>query len=228
MFQSIFGIGLLILGTPTFIAMGYDFKSTLSILLPISIFISFFQFYKKKISIDKFINKYNVFCIPFLIVFLIISLLIEDSSNLKIYISLLLILSSLMMLLKDKFFNYEKVIIKNDKFILIFIGTVHGFSNMGGNFLSLFCSIYSKQNKIKTRYFIAYGYLIMGILQYLIIIFFSNFNIDFSKLFYLFLVLPIYFPAQIIFKNINNNYYLKVINFTALVYGFFILIFYFI
>ena len=48
MFQSIFGIGLLILGTPTFIAMGYDFKSTLSILLPISIFISFFQFYKKK------------------------------------------------------------------------------------------------------------------------------------------------------------------------------------
>ena len=40
-FQSIFGIGLLILGTPTFIAMGYDFSDTLNLLLPISIIISF-------------------------------------------------------------------------------------------------------------------------------------------------------------------------------------------
>ena len=48
--QSIFGIGLLLFGTPTFILLGYSYAETLSILLPNSILISLMQtiFTKKK------------------------------------------------------------------------------------------------------------------------------------------------------------------------------------
>lgn len=52
-FQSIFGIGLLIFGTPIFLLIDYSFVETLNILLPISITISLLQFFlgKKKTSI---------------------------------------------------------------------------------------------------------------------------------------------------------------------------------
>ena len=42
--QSIFGVGLLIFGTPSFLILGYDFANTINILMPISITISILQF----------------------------------------------------------------------------------------------------------------------------------------------------------------------------------------
>ena len=53
-FQSIFGIGILILGTPTFLLLGYSYFETLNILLPFSIAISLLQIIttkKKKIIV---------------------------------------------------------------------------------------------------------------------------------------------------------------------------------
>ena len=44
--QSIFGIGLLLFGTPTFLILGYDFFNTLNFLLPISITVSLLTVYK--------------------------------------------------------------------------------------------------------------------------------------------------------------------------------------
>ena len=68
--QSIFGIGLLLLGTPTFLLLGYDFVSTLNFLLPSSIVISYLQFTSLKIPPKKIILEYNIFCLPFLVLFL--------------------------------------------------------------------------------------------------------------------------------------------------------------
>ena len=42
-FQSIFGVGLLIIGTPIFLQLGYDFLTVLNILLPFSVIISLLQ-----------------------------------------------------------------------------------------------------------------------------------------------------------------------------------------
>ena len=47
-FQSFFGVGLLLLGTPTFLLIGYDFFEVLNILLPYSIVISFLQIFATK------------------------------------------------------------------------------------------------------------------------------------------------------------------------------------
>ena len=223
-FQSIFGIGLLILGTPTFIAMGYDFSDTLNLLLPISIIISFLQYYNKESSINKFVKEFNIYCLPFLIIFLIISLNFGSIYILSIYISLLLILSSLIMIFKNQLYYFEKKINKNYKIMLSFIGAIHGSSNMGGSFLSIICSMISNNNKKITRYYISYAYLIMTSIQYIIIILYNKFDLDFSKIFYILLVLIFYFPAQIIFKNINDNLFIRIINYLALIYGSLILV----
>ena len=57
--QSIFGVGLLLFGTPSFLLLGYDFANTINILMPVSITISALQFFKSKISDRNFINQYN-------------------------------------------------------------------------------------------------------------------------------------------------------------------------
>ena len=57
--QSIFGVGLLLFGTPSFLIMGYDFPNTINILMPVSITISFLQFSRSNVSDKKFIKEYD-------------------------------------------------------------------------------------------------------------------------------------------------------------------------
>jgi len=222
--QSIFGIGLLLLGTPTFLLLGYDFLSTLNFLLPSSIVISYLQFTSLKIPSKKIIFEYNVFCLPFLVLFLLLALNFKDIINFKFYVAVILVISSLFALNKNTFSSLRENILKYKKLILIFIGSVHGLTNMGGGFLTIFSSLINNNDKNLTRYFISYGYLIMGMLQYFILILLEYKNLNFTKIYYIFLVLIIYFPSQKIFKKVNNFLFSKIINTIALFYGILILI----
>ena len=226
--QSIFGIGLLLFGTPTFLILGYDFVNTLNFLLPVSIVISFFQLISFKIPFKKINLDYNLFCLPFLIIFLIIALNFKEVLNFKIYVAIVLVISSIFALKKSIFFPLRKNFLKYKKIILIFIGSIHGLTNMGGGFLSIFSSVINNRDKKQTRHFISYGYLIMGLLQYSILLFLEYKNLNFSKIYYVFLVLIIYFPSQKIFKKVNNILFSKIISIIALFYGLMILTFNFI
>ena len=95
---------------------------------------------------------------------------------------------------------------------------------MGGGILTIFSSLINKNDKNLTRYFISYGYLIMGLLQFCILVSLEYRNLDFSKIYYIFLVLIIYFPSQKIFKKVNNFLFSKIISIIALFYGVIILI----
>ena len=145
--QSIFGIGLLLLGTPTFLLLGYDFLSTLNFLLPSSIVISYLQFTSLKIPPKKIIFEYNIFCLPFLVLFLLLALNFKEILNFKFYVAIILIMSSLLALNKNTFPSLRKNILKYKKLILIFIGSVHGLTNMGGGFLTIFSSLINNNDK---------------------------------------------------------------------------------
>jgi uncharacterized protein len=222
--QSIFGIGLLLLGTPTFLLLGYDFSNTLNFLLPASIVISYLQFISLKTPLKKIIYEYNIFCLPFLVLFLIVALNFKEILNFKLFTAVILIISSILVLKKNIFFSLKNNATKYRKLILIFIGSIHGLTNMGGGFLSIFSSLINNKNKIFTRYFISYGYLIMGLLQYLILLSLEYKNLNFSKIYYVFLAFFIYFPSQKIFKKVNNFFFSKIISIIALFYGIIILV----
>ena len=94
-FQSLFGIGLLLLGTPTFLLIGYNYFEVLNILLPYSIIISFLQiisYENKNLDFGKKILKLSV---PFLILGLISIKYIENSINFIFFISIVLIFFSI-------------------------------------------------------------------------------------------------------------------------------------
>ena len=84
----------------------------------------------------------------------------------------------------------------------------------------------SKNDKELSRYFISYGYLVMGIIQYFIVLLFAYKILDFSKLFYVLIAGAIYLPAQKIFNNIKDNDFSKTVNLIAFVYGLIIFVSY--
>ena len=141
-------------------------------------------------------------------------------------VALLLIVSSILILNKNKFSSFKKIFFKLKNSALVGIGCVHGLTNMGGSFLAIYSTLVSKNVKETARYYICYGYLIMGVLQYITVLFLSFEDLKFTKLYYILLAIIIYFPTQKIFKNINNKKFSKYINLIALFYGLLILVSY--
>ena len=224
--QSVFGVGLLLFGTPSFLLFGYDFANTINILMPVSITISALQFFRSKINDVNFLKEYNLFCLPFLVLFLTIALKYKDFFDFKFLVAILLIISSILILNKKRFSNFKAIFFKLKKLMLIGIGCVHGLTNMGGSFLAIYSTLLSKNVKELARYYICYGYLIMGILQYIIVLSLNFKNMEFTKLYYVLLSVIIYFPAQKLFENINDKKFSKFLNLIALSYGLLILITY--
>ena len=94
---------------------------------------------------------------------------------------------------------------------------------MGGSFLAIYSTLVSENIKEVARYYICYGYLIMGLFQYIIVLSIGYDSLNFTKLYYLVIALLIYFPTQKIFKNIDDRKFSKYINIIALTYGLLIL-----
>ena len=78
--QSLFGVGLLLFGTPTFLLMGYAYEDTLVILLPPSTMISFIQTFQGFNLLDtkKLIFVYSI---PMVVLGLILVLILEKILN---------------------------------------------------------------------------------------------------------------------------------------------------
>ncbi len=217
--QSIFGVGLLLFGTPSFLLFGYDFANTINVLMPISITISSLQFFKSNVRDKKFLKEYNLYCLPFLIIFLTIALKFSYLFDFKLLVAILLVLSSILILNKKKLASFKNIFFKMKKLVLVVIGSIHGLTNMGGSFLAIYSTLVSGNIKETARYYICYGYLIMGILQYLLVLFISYELLRFDKLYYVLLAFLIYFPIQKIFLKINDKKFSTYINSIALLYG---------
>lgn len=221
LFQSVFGIGLLIFGTPTYLLLGYSFAESLSILVPVSITISFYQIYFSKDNISDFKNNFFKFCIPSLIFFLLIALSFFKNENIKILISLIMIfIATLNLFNKERIKNFFKKLFKNyQKLFFILIGAIHGITNLGGGFLSLMTSYIFFGNKNKIRKSIAHGYLIMGIFQCIVLILSKNFLFSNILIFYIILGFFFYKLGKKIFDKLNLEIFNKILYFSIFIYG---------
>ncbi len=222
-FQSIFGIGLLIFGTPTFLFLDYSFSETLSFLLPISVSISAYQTFFSKEQIPNFKKNFFIFCLPCLILFLIFTLYFLKTENIKIFISVVMILISILNL-----FDFKKNIVRNliklnDKIFYMIIGAIHGMTNLGGGFLSFLSSSLYFENKEKIRKTIAFGYLFLGVAQISILIITNNFLFETKILLYSILSYVFFLIGKIIFNKLDYKIFNKILYIVILIYGVLIL-----
>jgi len=176
--QSVFGVGVLLFGTPILLLLGYDFINALSVLLPISIAINSLQIIKHYQFIDTtFYKRVLIYSIPLVVIFLFFV------SAEKFSISLLIGGFLILVALKSFFPSIDQKLqqmIKYERTYLAAMGVIHGLTNLGGSLLTAI--VHGKgYDKNTTRVTVAICYATFAIFQ-LITLFFigSHFELAYA------------------------------------------------
>ena len=178
--QSIFGMGLLVFGTPTFLLLGYSFGEVLNLLVPASVAISALQLSAASNKIDREIVKYFFgWCVPPVVIFLIVVIHFEFYFEINIILALMLLLSAITNL-SGKSKSHLSGLVKNyPRISFVTMGCVHGASNMGGSVLSVLSNAYFIK-KEKILEFVAFCYFFFGVVQIITLAAIGSFQIHYK------------------------------------------------
>ena len=222
--QSIFGVGVLLFGTPIFLALNFSFVEAISMLLPLSLLINLIQVIPDRKEIDyNFHMKLLFFSIPFIIITLYA--VISYNININLYVGLLLIIFSFNNI-STSIKNISNKVIGNNFIFFPLLGIIHGISNLGGSLLTLGVheKNYSKE-KARSTIAICYGTLALG--QLLVLIYSSSviFELKASILYSCILGLITYLISEnFIYKTIDETKYRLFMSVFLFLLGFFIVI----
>lgn len=132
--QSLFGVGVLLFGTPILLVLGYKFVTTLTILLPISLTINLVQVSKHYRFIDaSFYKNILLLSIPCVVVSLL--LVTRSKINIGVLVGLFLILVAL----KHVYSPLNRLIeslVRYERLYFSVMGIIHGLTNLGGSLLT--------------------------------------------------------------------------------------------
>ena len=232
--QSVFGVGVLLFGTPLLLLQYEKLTLVLPIVLPISIAINIFQVVKHYKYIDiGFYKKVFFITIPFVIVFLALVLFLEAKFK-NLGIGLFVGLFMLFVALKSYSRRIEKILkgfVKYEKTYFIVMGIIHGLTNLGG---SLLTAIAHEKNypKDTTRVTVGVSYGTFALFQMLTLLLAvigiisipgfaaDNMNISFSNVIYLIVGVVIFLLTEkFLYTNIDNEKYNKIFGIFLFVSG---------
>jgi len=160
--QSVFGVGVLLFGTPLLMLQGHDFFQSVIVLLPISLLINLFQVAKDHRGVDlDFYKKVLIYTVPFIVIFLFF--VTEVTINIGLVIGVLL----LFVALKDVYTRANSVVnfvIQYQKSYFIVMGIVHGLTNLGGSLLTAVVHGKGYEKRV-TRVTVAASYATFAVFQ---------------------------------------------------------------
>lgn len=222
--QSVFGVGVLLFGTPLLLLLGYDFINALSVLLPISIAINALQIIKHYQYIDSaFYKKVLFYTIPFVVLFLFFV------STTKINISLLVGGFLVLVGLKSYFpvlQQWLQKMLTYERCYLAVMGIIHGLTNLGGSLLTAI--VHGKNyEKNATRVTVAICYATFAIFQLATLFLLgSQFELSFADhMNFLQLgVIVFVLTEEIVYSAIDNNKYSQFFADFLLLSGFLLII----
>jgi len=216
--QSIFGVGLLLFGTPTLLLLGYSYSETLWLLLPCSVTISLIQVVNDYKLIEA--KKRAVYLvIPTLVLGLALVVTYENGINITRIVGVLLLLIGVIRFSSKLQALLSSTVKKHIQIYYIIIGVVHGISNMGGGPLSILMStIYSKKEIIRAN--VAFIYLILAMFQLVVLSIMSNTSLKSEVMLLIPISLASYiFTSKFISSEVNDKKYTFILNAMVLVYG---------
>jgi len=215
--QSLFGMGLLVFGTPTLLLIGYDFFTALGYLLPASFAISLLQVLsagENRVPISRYLY---ILCFPAIGLGLFLTETSPLVSWTNKFIGWTLLVSALIRFWPPSRKLLTEMLEKHFPAYHFIMGLIHGLTNLGGALLAILASGINT-DKEATRYTIAYYYLTFSIIQMLVLtVVMGHQKIDLmtavvSAVVYLFI-------GNRIFIRISNQFYgIAMTAFTAL-YG---------
>jgi uncharacterized membrane protein YfcA len=205
--QSVFGVGVLLFGTPLLLLFGYPFLEALTILLPISLAINAIQIARYYREIDKdFYVKVLIFTIPLIVISLF--LLTRSNINIGLLVGAFLIFAGLQNY-STKINSMLQVLVHYEKAYLVVMGVIHGLTNLGGSLLTAI--VHNKQlSKHSTRVTIAAAYASFAVFQMATLLVATQ-NLDvniLNNIVYLIFAIIIYIVAEeAVYVSIDNQQY---------------------
>ena len=162
--QSVFGVGVLLLGTPWLMALGVGFTEALWILLPVSLAISLLQLVTGWLSVDwGTVRDITVWALPTIAIALALTTVFRPPVEVLVAA---VVLSVAMM--DHSAWMRERVekLVEKRRAYLVCMGLVHGVSNLGGSLLTAFVHA-GLSTKDTARATIAAGYVLFASIQLL-------------------------------------------------------------
>ena len=161
--HSIFGVGLLVFGTPTFLLLGYSYPETLWIVLPPSIAINLLQLAIAKQHVVNPRKYFFSFLAPTLAATLF-SLTQLTDFNVRKLVGAMLVISALTRFSGKIQTKMRDVFQTQSGVMVALIGLIHGLTNMGGGLLtSMMGTLHSSKEAFRAN--VAFGYLLMAMVK---------------------------------------------------------------
>ena len=218
--QSLFGMGILVFGTPTLILMGYDFITTISYLLPASFSISLFQVQSMKRKQFPISNHLYLLSLPGILMGLWLVGLVTVGAYSKLLIGITLLISAVVRLWKPAADSFAKFLKKHFPTYHLIMGLTHGLTNLGGAFLAILASSVSTDKEI-IRNTIAHYYLAFSAIQMIFLVLVAG------KIDMLILSAPMaaastavyFFIGSKLFRRASDSLYNKILTLFIVAYG---------
>lgn len=160
--QSVFGVGVLLFGTPWLLLLGLGFTEALWLLLPVSLVISALQLIGGWTDVDRStvvgIGSWSVPAIA-----LTLFLTTSFRPPVELFVALV-VLGAAAMDWSDRIKNVVELLMAWRKTYLLAMGVIHGISNLGGSMLAAL--IYTRfRDRNVARATIAAGYALFAGIQ---------------------------------------------------------------
>ena len=185
--QSVFGVGLLVFGTPTLLLLGFPFSGVLAYLLPCSILISGLQVWRGGglRPLEPLRKQFLIFTAPGVLLGTIVILTVGSTVSVKPIVGAMLVATAALRSMKRSRRTLEAFVRRQTKKLLVALGIVHGLSNLGGGVLTVIVgSLFERKENVRKH--IAFAYGLMAIVQ-LVTLFATT---DLALVWWLWLVLP--------------------------------------
>lgn len=203
--QSLFGVGVMVLGTPLLMLAGLPFLEVLGVLLPVSLSINTLQVFVGWKHIQwRHVQSFLIFALPTTVVGTVFLKFLVGFSFLPMLIALYLLVVTIGFYFQA-FPNLVIRFLSRDKLYLGFMGLVHGLTNLGGPLLSAY--VMAKFNdKQQSRATTAICYALLVVVQ-IITLTFSGF-----KLYPSLQTGVVLFWAMLVFLAMNQWVFLRLTN----------------
>ena len=205
--QILFGVGVLLWGTPSLLLLGYEFSTALSLLLPISMVISGLQVVTNSQHVNRRgICNFIKFSLPFAVLGLLT--VMAFGINIEWFVFGALVFGGILRLNTVKRLSNKILNLKD--FMLPLIGIVHGISNLGGSLLVIWVS-QTETTKLGFRSTVAACYFLLALFQIVTLMLYKN-ELVFFVAYFLFGTMAYAALDRFIMRIINDRMYGVMLN----------------
>lgn len=218
--QSVFGMGVLVFGTPTLLLLGVEFSSVLALLLPSSVLISLTQVITSgSVPLVAREKRNLALCTLCVLGCLALILSLQVKLNIDLLVGAVLLFSAVVRL-SPRFREVVKArLCRHERAFVVVMGAVHGLTNMGGALLALYASS-TQSGKLQTRTVISRYYLAFGVIQLATLALFKPAALSLYGLAAAPLALLVYLVVgNLIFRKTSAFAYERMVTFFIAAYG---------